>query len=285
MHVGSLHVHPVKGGAIADRDRVHVSPGGLAGDRRWMVVDADGRFLTQRELPALARLHLTDDGDGATLAFDGAAHRALPNGAREDVVVWGDRVSAATMGADTDAALTGWLGRPARLVRHDARSRRRTDPDWADAPVTFTDGFPILVVTAASLDAVNDAVAERGGGRVPMTRFRPNVVIEGAAPWADDGWRTIRIGGVTLDLVKPCARCTVTTVDQDRGERVGDEPLRTLRELRMSGDRSVPGVLFGWNAVARGDGVLARGDAVEIIERRTPWPLRGRDRSAEVGFR
>ena len=281
MRVASLHVHPVKGGAISTVETVGVGPGGLDGDRRWMVVDANHRFLTQRELPALARLRLREDGDGATLRFDGAERGASPDGERADVVVWRDTVSAATVDAATDSALSEWLGRPVRLVRHDGRSRRATDADWAEAPVAFPDGYPILVVTAASLDAVNAALVERGADTVPMARFRPNVVIEGAEAWADDGWRTIRVGEVTLDLVKPCARCAVTTVDQERGERVGDEPLCTLRDLRMSADRRVPGVLFGWNAVARGSGTLARGDAAEVVERRDRWPIRGRERAGE----
>ena len=284
MRVASLHVHPVKGGAISTLDEVGVGPGGLDGDRRWMVVDADHRFLTQRELPALARLHLTEDGEGARLAFDGAEHRAMPTGERTEVVVWRDTVSAAAMDAATDAALSDWLDRPARLVRFDAAAQRRTNPDWADAPVAFPDGYPILVVTAASLDAVNDALVEKSADPVPMARFRPNVVIEGTGAWADDGWRTIRVGEVTLDLVKPCARCTVTTVDQERGERVGDEPLRTLRDLRMSADRRVPGVLFGWNAVARGTGTLRAGDGVEVVERRDPWSIRGGERASAPAF-
>lgn len=278
MRVSSLHIHPLKAGAIVDLNEAEVTPAGLDGDRRWMVTTAEGRFLSQRELPALARLSLIETEGGARLAMDGQTHDARLDGGRVDVVVWRDTVSAAT--TDADAALSAWLGRAVRLVRFDARSERRTNPDWADAPVAFSDGYPILVVTAASLDALNERIVVRGGDLVPMRRFRPNVVIEGAPAWADDGWRTIRVGGVTLDLVKPCARCTVTTVDQDRGERAGEEPMASLRDLRLSADRRVPGVLFGWNAVARGSGTLSIEDAVEVIERRDEWAIRGRGRTA-----
>ena len=284
MRVASLHVHPLKGGAIVDLDEAAVAPDGLAGDRRWMVVDANHRVLTQRELPALARLALVPDGDGAAMKFGGERHRAAPGGGRADVTVWGDTVSAATTDAATHAVLSRWLGRPARLVRFDDGSRRSTDPDWADAPVAFPDGYPILVVTAASLDALNERIAGGGGDPVAMARFRPNVVVDGVEAWADDGWRTIEAGGVTLDLVKPCARCIVTSVDQERGVRSGDEPLASLRAMRMSADRRVPGVLFGWNAVARGTGTLRVGDLVRTIERRDPWPVRGRERASAPAF-
>lgn len=275
MRVASLHVHPIKGGAIRDVAHADVAPIGLADDRTWMVTDANGRFLTQRELPTLARLDGAPTDDGIRLAMDGDTHVAALTGERHEAVVWRDAVDVATVRAEDDAALSDWLGRPVRLVHHDERSFRPTDNDWSDGPVALSDGFPILVVTAASLDALNDRLVGKGADPVPMERFRPNVVVEGTDPWADDEWATIRVGDIVLDLVKPCARCTVTTVDQDRGERVGDEPLRTLREGRFSADRRVPGVLFGWNAVARGSGTLRVGDPVEVLEHRSPWLIRG----------
>ena len=284
MRVASLHVHPLKGGTIADRERVDLAPAGVAGDRRWMVVDGEHRFVSQRTLPALARLALDEVGGRPRLALDGASHEGAPDGGRAEVVVWGDTVSAATVDAETDRTLSDWLGRPVRLVRFDGASERMTDREWADAPVAFADGFPILVVLSASLDALNDRIAAKGGEPVPMARFRPNIVIEGAPAWGDDGWRAIRVGGVTLDLVKPCARCKVTTVDQASGEIFGHEPLATLREMRMSGERSVPGVLFGWNAVAWEAATVSVGDAVEVVERRDPWPIRGRERPTAPAF-
>ena len=277
MRVASLHIHPLKGGAIRDVERIGAAPIGLDGDRRWMIVDANGRFLTQREMPQLARLHAEPTTDGVRLSYDGRTHAATLSGDRADVVVWRSTVNAATVRPEDDAALSDWLGRPVRLVHHDARSKRATNEEWSDGEVAFPDGYPILVVLSASLDALNERLIERGDQPVPMSRFRPNVVIDGATPWEDDGWATIRVGAMTLDLVKPCARCTVTTVDQERGAFSGDEPLRTLRALRMSADRRVPGVLFGWNAVARNEGTLRVGDGVEVLERRSPWAIRGRE--------
>ena len=284
MRVGSLHVHPLKAGRIADRAEVAVSMAGPSGDRRWMVVDGDGRFLTQRQMPELALLDVVPGVDGATIRMGYARHRAALSAERRDVIVWRDEVSVASCRAMDDAVLSEWLGRTVHLVHFDAASARRTNADWADAPVAFADGYPVLIVLSASLDALNDRIVSTGGDPLPMSRFRPNVVIEGAEAWADDGWATINVGDVVLDLVKPCDRCKVTTVDQATGTVVGDEPLRTLRELRMSADRRVPGLLFGWNAVPRGDGVLRLGDPVSVAERRSPWPIRGRVERGSMPF-
>ena len=277
MRVASLHIHPLKGGAIHDVAASRCAPIGMEHDRRWMVVDERGRFLTQREMPALARIVAEPSEDGIALSFEGRHMPAALDGGRTDVTVWRSTVDAATVRASDDAALSEWLGRPVRLVHYDARSSRPTNPDWSDGTVAFADGYPVLIVTAASLDALNDAIVRRGGAPVPMRRFRPNIVIEGADAWADDGWSSVRIGDVAFDLVKPCDRCSVTTVDQDRGVRTGDEPLRTLREIRFSADRRVPGALFGWNAVPRHAGVVRSGDPVRVLERRSPWPIRGRE--------
>src|SRR3712207_6493830 len=106
-----------------------------------------------------------------------------------------------------------------------------------------------------------------------MERFRPNLVIEGSAAWAEDRWARVRIGAVAIDLVKPCARCSATTVDPERGLVAGKEPLAALRRIRMSADRRVPGVLFGWNAVPRGLGAVRVGDPVEVASTRESWPI------------
>lgn len=285
MRVASLHVHPLKGGAIHDVPECAIAPIGMDGDRRWMIVNEKDRFLTQRELPALARIDAEATERGLSLHFDGEGRDVALNGGRVDVTIWRDVVNAATVRLEDDEALSHWLGRPVRLVFFDFASTRPTNAVWSDGEVAFADGYPVLVVTASSVDALNDELLRRGADPVPIQRFRPNVVIDGADAWADDGWATIRIGDVVLDLVKPCDRCAVTTVDQDRGVRTGDEPLRTLRDLRFSADRRVPGVLFGWNAVPRNAGRIRAGDPVEVMERRSPWPIRARsDASTDLPF-
>lgn len=276
MHVTALSIYPVKSlGAVAV-ERTAIEPVGLAGDRRLMVVDRDGVFVSQRELPRLAQLRSEIAAGQVRIAAPGLAVDAgRRDGGRVRVRVWDSEVEAATVGPDADAALSDWLEHPVRLVAMDEGSRRDMDPTWAaDGQVSFADGFPVLVTSDASLDDLNGRIAGRGAAPVPMTRFRPNVVIGGALPWAEDGWAAIRIGDVTLDLVKPCARCIVTTTDQVEGVRDGEEPLRTLATFRRSVDRRVMGVLFGWNAVARTPGTIDVGDPVDVLTARAPWPVR-----------
>lgn len=275
MHVAALTIYPVKSlGAVAV-ERARMEAEGLAGDRRLMLVDADGTFLTQREEPRLAVLRAHLDAGSLRITGPGLSVDAgRRDGGRVAVSIWGAAADAATVGAAADAALSAWLGRPVRLVALDAATRRRSNPDWApDAPVSFADGFPALVATAASLDDLNGRILERGGTAVPMARFRPNIVVAGADPWAEDGWATIRVGEVVLDLPKPCQRCVITTTDQDTGERPDDEPLATLTKFRRSRDPRIRGVLFAQNAVPRGTGTIAVGDEVEVIETRAPWPI------------
>jgi hypothetical protein len=174
------------------------------------------------------------------------------------VTVWDDSVVASDQGDAAATLLSDHLGQPCRLVRVD--EARIADQAYA-APGTvvgFADGFPLLLITDASLGALN--------GRLPMPlpidRFRPNLVVSGAEPFAEDGWRRIRIGDIELDVVKPCARCTITTVDQATGRRDGAEPLRALGTFR----RGRRGVLFGQNLVHRSQGLLRVGDPVEVLE-------------------
>lgn len=285
MEVSALNVYPVKGCRGISVSRSAVALPGLVGDRRWMVVDPSGRFVTQRELPALALLEAVPDEDGLHLSYPAVGQtdggeRFVPvpsGGERLSVRVWKDVVDAAAADAEDDRALSRWLGQPLRLVHFDATAHRDVSRDWLDrdAPVGFADGFPVLVATEASLRALNRTIVADGGEAVPMNRFRPNVVLTDTEAFAEDAWAAIRIGGVVFDLVKPCARCTVTTVDQMTGSFDGPEPLASLTRTRMSADRRAPGVLFGWNAVPKAPGEIAVGDAVEIVARREGgWPLR-----------
>lgn len=277
MRVASLHIYPVKSFAGLDVDAAEVEPRGLSGDRRMMLVDDAAVFVTQRDEPRLARLRLSRDGDGFTIAGEGLVPLPIASGSGEriEVRVWEDVVDAATLDPAIDTALSSWLGRPVRLVAMDGRSRRGLRIEGtADAEVGFADAYPVLFVTAASLDALNERIAATGEAPVPMGRFRPNIVIDGATPWADDAWTALRIGEVRFDLVSPCTRCIVTTTDQGSGVRISEEPLRTLTSFRRSVDPRVRGVLFGWNAVPRSTGTVRRGDPVEVVGVREPWPVR-----------
>lgn len=262
--VASLNLYPVKalrGYAVAS---VTVEPWGFAQDRRWMVVQPDGRFLTQRELPAMATISAGAEAEAIMLTADGLPALRVPRpgplAERRAVVVWHDRVPALDAGPEAAVWLSARLGMAAGLVFLDDPRARAVDQRYGEPEdcVAFSDGFPVLLANTASLAALNAALPSP----IPMTRFRPNLVVEGVLPWAEDGWQRIRIGTAVFRIAKPCARCAVTTVDQMTGERPDKtEPLRTLGRIR----RAAGGVMFGQNLIPDGPGQIAVGDAVEIL--------------------
>lgn len=281
MKIVALTIHPLKSGRAIACDSVRLLHDGFENDRRYMLVDPDGAAVTQRELQAIARIEATVKGDRLALAMEG---RSLETGfdpeRRAGVEIWGTKVDAAVADDDVNATLSAWLGQPLRLVHMDARSVRVEGDEWAgeSAPVGFADGFPVLVTTTGSLVDLNATLVASGEPPVGIDRFRTNIHIDCDEPWAEDRWESIEIGGIVLDLVKPCARCIMTTQDQMTGERIGGNPLQALAVKRMSADRRVPGVLFGWNAVARGEGTLSVGQLVTptvVPENRWPLKLRG----------
>ncbi len=287
-----LHLYPVKSTYRLSPESARVEPWGLAGDRRWMLVDATGRFVSQRDEPTLGQLRAVPTEDGATLTLtapDGARiDISAPSAARRDriadVEVWGTRFQAAEADDKTQAWIAERLG-DYRLVHLDDPTRRPADPDYAEAgqSVSMADGFPLLLTTTASLDQLNALIAEDhpddGHRPLPMTRFRPNLVVDGTEAWAEDTWRRIRVGDLTFKVVKPCGRCVVTTTDQETGERGGREPLRTLAKH----NRLLRKASFGQNLIPErptgvsGDvlGTLHLGDRVTVLETRPPWPAGG----------
>lgn len=274
VHIESLHVYPVKGCRGIALEAADVATTGLvasgAGDREWMIVDAAGRFVTQREYPQLA-LVCTQARDGfLTLSVPGVRPVALPmraaEGAARDVVVWRSDVRGLDAGDDAARWLSARVGTAVRLVRFDRSLARPCNPDYAGdtgAHTFFADGYPILVIGAASLADLNARLAAQGGLPLPMNRFRPNVVLAGLPPYDEDQVATMTVGDIVLRCVKPCTRCQVTTTNQDTAD-VGVEPLRTLTGYRMN-ERS-GGVTFGMNAVVVGGagGTLAVGAAVNV---------------------
>lgn len=239
-----------------------------AGDREWMVVDRDGRFLTQREHPALALVRTELRDEALTLRADGASPLRIPLEARErassEVVVWRSRVRGFDEGPIAGDWLSARLGAAVRLVRFDRSLPRPCNEAYAGdsgAHTLFADGYPLLVVGSASLDELNARLDERGAPSLPMDRFRPNLVLDGLDAHAEDHLDTITIAAVTLRLVKPCTRCQVTTTDQATGA-VGVEPLRTLAGYRT--DDRFGGVTFGMNAIVVGEGAIAVGDAARV---------------------
>jgi uncharacterized protein YcbX len=263
--VASLHVYPVKAcRGIALRTAV-LERRGLQLDRRFLVIDEEARFLTQRAEPRLALVDVAGDpGESreVVLSAPGAPSvRLAPadSGPRRRVTIWKDEVEAADCGDAVATWMSQWLGRPVRVVCMPDDVERAVNPKYSRQGdvVSFADGYPVLIASASSLEDLNARLAEP----VPMNRFRPNVVVSGAAPWAEDGWRRVAIGNVVLRIPKPCARCTVTTIDQVTAER-GVEPLRTLATFR-SHDNDV---LFGQNCIPESPGSISVGDAVTVLE-------------------
>lgn len=263
----ALHVYPLKGARGLAPGAARAERRGFAGDRRWMIVDEAGTFVSQRTRPALARLAPERRDDAFVLRAPGQAELVVPlaaggrplDAAPCPVTIWRDTVDALDAGEAAAAWLAARLGEPCRLVFMPDETERPVDPAFA-APadrVGFADAFPYLLASEASLADLNARLPRP----LPMDRFRPNLVIAGAAPYAEDGWRRVRIGTVAFRVAKPCARCAVTTVDQATGIASGPEPLRALAAYR----RGAEGVLFGMNLIPDGEGELRRGDPVEPL--------------------
>lgn len=271
MHVSELHIYPFKSGRGIALPAAKVDARGLVGDRRMMLADPSGHLITQRELPALATLTALPQSTHLHLSLaDGREMMVAPPHPerRMSVAIWKSIIDVAVAEDSVNERLSGWFGRPVKLVFFDGEAERTASSEWAgpDAPVTFTDGYQVLVTTTGSLAALNADMAGHGEGSVGMERFRPNIVIDCAEAWAEDRWAAIEIGGIRFDLVKPCARCIMTTQDQQTGSREIANPMPAMGRIRMSADRRVPGPLFGWNAVPRGEGRLSLGDTVRVVE-------------------
>ncbi len=263
----ALSVYPVKSCRGIALEEATVDATGLAGDRHWMVVRPNGRFVTQRELPRLALIGTALDAASLTLAAPGSAPLVVSRdafGDKCDVTVWKFDGRGIDCGEEPAAWLSSFLETPLRLVRFDTTSPRECSPQWtpgARAVTEFSDSFPMLVISRASLVDLNARLPKA----LPMERFRPNLVIDGVDAYDEDRMHELRGAGITIRIAKPCARCVVTTTDQQRGERDGEEPLATLKSYRF--DSKLRGVMFGQNAFPI-DGVgraLRVGQQFEVV--------------------
>lgn len=264
LTLSEIAIFPVKSLRGLALDESFVEPRGLRFDRRWLIVDADDRFLTQRSQPRMALIITTVREDGSLdLAAPGMSplHVSIPaNGMARQVTIWRDTVPACDAGDQAAAWLSAFLEMPCRMVQMPESTERAVSQTYG-APgdvVSFADGYPFLLIGQASLDDLNARLASP----LPMRRFRPNLVVTGAAPFAEDSWKRVRIGEIVFRVAKPCARCILTTVDPDEGHFVGKEPLRTLATFRKVGSK----VLFGQNLIADNIGTLRVGAAIEILE-------------------
>lgn len=255
MHVSALYLYPVKSLRGLAVNTAHVDPWGFEGDRRFLVIDEDNRFLTQRAHPIMATIETGLTAESLLLSHPKAGtiqvpRRAPGEGPRpllREVTIWRDTVVSEDCGHDVADFLSSLLGRAARLVRMGPTFSRPVHQTTPPDLVSFADGFPILVISEASLADLNCRIEERGGTPVPMNRFRPNMVVADAPPFAEDSWTRFRIGSVDLRAGGPCARCIMTTTDQTTGVRE-KEPLVTLATYRR--DPTEPtNVNFGQNVV------------------------------------
>lgn len=273
--IAALNLYPIKGARGIAIDAARVDVAGLVADgvsdREWMLVDRDGTFVTQRELPRLALVTLAIGAACLRLDAPGQPRFELsldpPAGEARDVRVWRAEVKGFDAGDAAAAWFTAFLGRELRLVRFDRSHLRRCNLDYvgsSGANTLFADGYPVLVIGEESLADLNARLAARRSPALPMNRFRPNLVLSGFEAYGEDHIETLETGAVALKLVKPCTRCPVTTTDQESA-RVGHEPLTTLASYRR--DDRLAGVIFGMNAIVLRGGGVSRGEAVRATYR------------------
>ncbi len=264
INLSHLYYYPIKACRGQSAEAAFAERRGLEHDRRFLIVDQEGVFITQRDEPALALVVPTITEPGLSLSAPNMPRLSLPvavDGPMKRVSVWSSEdVKALDQGDEAAEWLSTYLKVPVRLVYMPQESIRQVDPRYAvraDDHVSFADGYPILIASQASLDDLNARLEIP----LPMNRFRPNLAVMGCSPFEEDTWKRIRIGEVELALVKPCARCEVTTIDQASAVQ-GKEPLKTLASFRrLNGSK----VMFGMNAIPLNEGRLRVGDAVEVL--------------------
>ncbi len=267
--LSEISLYPVKSLGGISVSRWRLDSFGLFLDRRWMMVDTEGNFMTQRKYPQMARVvpKLTGaEGTGPhslILSHPQMGTFKVPvadlESPRVSVRVWSDQVKAVPVAEEADRWLSEAIGVSCQLVWFADDVMRQVDTRYAEKGdrTAFADGFPLLLIGQGSLDDLNRRLQEP----LPMRRFRPNLVVTGATPFAEDEWCRIRIGEITLRVVKPCSRCIITTVDPDTGCYSGKEPLRTLATYRRRGNR----IYFGQNLVHEGQGEIKVGMEVRIV--------------------
>ena len=267
INISELNIYPVKSLAGISLQSSELDSMGLKYDRRWMLVSSDGLFLSQRKAPQMALIKTALDSGKLTLSMKGREDYTVPevNKASEmmSVRIWSDHLEVQKVGIETDAWLSDALGIDCHLVYISDDVMRQCDLEFSEEGnrTGFSDGFPILLISEASLDDLNSRLNEKNENSVEMRRFRPNIVVSGCDAFAEDLWQNFRINEIAMRGVKLCSRCILTTVDPDKGERSGVEPLATLKSYRQVDNK----VNFGMNVIHQQQGRLKVGDNIKDI--------------------
>ncbi|MCF2493461.1 MULTISPECIES: MOSC domain-containing protein [Dyadobacter] len=265
MRLSEIWIYPVKSLGGIRLTEANVEERGLQYDRRWLIIDENNVFITQRVFGQMALIDVALESSGLKIFLRNNPKNnvILPyepgSGKKVSVTIWDDIVNAVTVSDEADAWLSAQLDKRVRLVMMPESTERKADPKYASngENVSFADGFPFLVISQASLDELNSRLEEP----ISMVRFRPNFVIAETMPFEEDQWKRIRVGELDFEIVKPCGRCVLITVDPATGEK-GAEPLKTLASYRRVNNK----VLFGQNMVASNFGLVKEGDALEVVE-------------------
>lgn len=282
LRIAEIRVHPLKSGHGESIRTSLVTTTGLRWDRQWMAVRPDGTFVNQKRAPRLGLIK--------TRIVDGNIEFRSPRNERPLVREIADMTNcpmveariydSAAQGMDLGDFAADWISREigeyVRLVQLPANPRRaaKYDPEDTETPIAFQDAGTMLIGSLDSLRDLNARIKTRGGEAVPMDRFRPNIIVEGAEPYEEETWRLIEVGGVHLHLTIPCRRCMITTLDPESAEPRGPEPLRTLatyRRWKRPGSTSPAQPIFCMNANHEGRGTLSVGDEIHILERGEPF--------------
>lgn len=269
VFVKSLHIYPVKSCQGITLGKTEVRERGLLGDRLAMLVSEDGKFVSLRTHPKLTGVFAEWRNEDLWLDFGGYSFPVGWSEYRRNCRIWNDEVDLGVAVVEVNEALSDFLGEQVQLVLMDERSRRQTSGTWADSANSLSDGYPILVTNTASLLDLS----AKADTTLFMEQFRPNIVIKSDKPWIEDTWQHIRIGEVEIKLVKPCTRCLVTTLNSQTGARDFPETMEAMIKYRRSGDPRVKGVIFGWNGIVLKAGSMSKNDPVEVINKRTCWPI------------
>jgi uncharacterized protein YcbX len=271
LKLSEIYIYPIKSLGGIRLDVANITTRGLENDRRFMLVDENGRFLSQREHPQLAvfqteieaeSLKITHKKNGSTLQISLQYSLNLKVTQSLNVQIWDDETSAIEVSPEASSWFTQAIGIPARLVYMPEESQRKTDAQYSltgEEITSFSDGYPILIIGQSSLHDLNNRLEYP----VNINRFRPNFVYTDGEPFEEDAWHEFTVGNVRFFGVKPCARCIMTTIDQETGEKKGKEPLLTLNKYRKVGNK----ILFGQNVLISQLGTVSVGDDVTVLSR------------------